>query len=54
MGQREVCWRVSEEAYLDDEGEDWILGVVSGGIRTLEDASLIGRSDCHGDSRLGQ
>ena len=42
------------EIYLDYEDENGVLGVVSGGIRTLEDASLIGCSDRHGDSRLGQ
>ena len=40
------------KGYLDDEDVDRVLGVVSGGIGSLEDASLTGSSDGHGDSRL--
>ena len=47
-----ACRPVSGEANLDDEDEDGVLGVVSGGIGSLKDAALIGCSDCHGDSRL--
>lgn len=42
------------EAYLDDEDVNGVLGVVSGGIRSLEDTSLTGCSDHHDDSRLRQ
>ena len=41
-----------EEAYLDNEDVNGVLGVVRGGIGSLEDASLIGSSGRHGDSRL--
>lgn len=40
------------EAYLDNKDIDRVLGVVSGGIGSLEDASLARGSDHHGDSRL--
>lgn len=42
------------EAYLDNEDEDGVLGVVSSGIGSLEDASLAGCSDHHGDSKPGK
>ena len=42
-----------EGAYLDDEDEDGVLGVVSGWVGSLEDASLIGCPDGHGDKRIG-
>lgn len=54
MGQRRVYRQVIRETYLDDEDEDRVLGVVGGGIGTLEDASLTRCSDGHGDSRLCQ
>ena len=43
---------VSGEAHLDDEDEDGILGVIDGGVGSLEDAALIRGSDRHGDSEL--
>ncbi len=39
-------------AYLDDEDDDGILGIILGWVCSLEDTSLIGCSDHHGDSRL--
>lgn len=36
-----------EKVYLDYEDENGVLGIVSGWIGTLEDASLIGCSDRH-------
>ena len=39
---------VSGEAHLDDEDEDGILGVIDGGVGSLEDAALI-----RGGHRLG-
>ena len=38
------------EAYLNDEDENGVLGVVGGGIGALEDTSLTRCSDGHGDS----
>ena len=52
MGQRGTCGWVSGEAHLDDEDEDGILGVINGGVGSLEDAALIGGSNNHGDSEL--
>ena len=52
MGQHGVRGPVVGKAYLDDEHVDGVLGVVRGGIVSLEDASLTGCSDRHGDSRL--
>lgn len=40
------------KAYLDDEDEDGVLGVVGGGVGPLKDAALVGCSDRHGDSRF--
>ena len=54
MGQRGVYRQVLGEAYLDDEDVDRVLGVVGGGVRSLEDASLTRCSDGHGDSKLGR
>ena len=42
------------DAYLDDEDEDGVLGIISRGIGTLEDTSLTRCSVHHGDSRVGQ
>ena len=52
MDQRGMCERISRAAHLDDEDEDGILGVINGGVGSLEDAALIGGSDNHGDSEL--
>ena len=52
MGQRGACRLVRGEAHLDDEDEDGILGVISGGVGSLKDAALIGGSDSHCDSEL--
>lgn len=52
MGQRGVPPAGIGEAYLDNKDIDGVLGVVSGGIGSLEDASLARGSDDHGDSRL--
>ena len=52
MGQRGVCGCVRGEAHLDDEDENGILGVINGGVGSLEDAALIGGSDSHRDSEL--
>lgn len=52
MGQRGVHGQVVRGACLDDEDVNGVLGVVNGGIGTLEDASLTGCSDHHGESRL--
>ena len=42
------------DAYLDNEDEDGVLRIICRGIGTLEDASLAGCSDRHGDGRVGQ
>ena len=54
MGQLEVGRRECGEGYLDDENEDRVLGVVSRGIGSLEDTSLAGCSDGHGDSKVAK
>ena len=46
--------RLVGEAYLNNEDVYRVRWVVSGGIGSLEDASLTGCSDRHGDSRLRQ
>lgn len=52
MGQYRVRRQINGETYLDDEDVNGVLRVVSGGIGSLEDASLAGGSDDHGDRRL--
>ena len=52
--QQEEGRQAGGEAYLNDEDEDGVLWVISGGVGSLKDASLIGCSDHHGDSRLRQ
>ena len=49
---RGISRKESGELYLDDEDENGVLGVVDGGVGTLEDSSLIGSSDSHGDGGL--
>ena len=50
----EVRQQAVGDAYLDDEDEDGVLRIICRGIGTLEDSSLAGCSDHHGDSRVDQ
>lgn len=45
-----VGWKGFGDVYLDDEDENGVLGIIGGGIGSLEDASLTRCSDGHGDS----
>ena len=40
LGQRHTALDLKRVGYLDDEDDDWVLGVVDGGISTLEDTAL--------------
>ena len=50
----EVRQQAVGDAYLNNEDEDGVLRIISRGIGTLEDTSLTGCSDHHGDSRFRQ
>ena len=50
----EVRQQAVGDAYLNNEDEDGVLRIISRGIGTLEDTSLTGCSDHHGDSRVRQ
>ena len=45
---------VRGQAHLDDEDQNRILGVINGGVGSLEDAALVWGSDSHGESKLGE
>lgn len=34
--------------YLDDEDDDWVLGIIDGGVGALEDAALVGSAEAGG------
>lgn len=40
-------WKSAEwsgaKTHLDDEADDWVLGIIDGGVLPLENAALIGR-----------
>lgn len=37
-----------EKAYLDDEDDDGVLGIIVNGVGSLEDSTLVGRADAVG------